>query len=294
MPIPSRKHNDGFVLLLVLLVLTISGVTLAIASRRVARQTIAATQAQRDCQVHWGTLSCRAACLPATERFLRAVEIEQERPVVEVRRAVDLGGMRFNLLIADEQAKANMNLLADRGGAEAVALALHALQADRRTILPVLPRPAAKPAAGVISSAPMRYGSFDQLFAISAPSELIGDEESPGVASRVTCWSGGEVNLKRAELPVLRQALAGLLSETHLIGLLSYRQEHPACTLGEMLGALELTDKQLEAVRPHVTDTSRSHSLWVIARGTHRTWRHLYIDQAGDGRNDAQQWSFQW
>ncbi len=290
-----HTHNRGFVLLMVLLVLTICGTILAAAARRSGQQALRAGQALREVQVRWGSLSCKAACLPTAEVLLRAARADDHPAPVEIRRSVKLGTMTFGLLIADEQAKANANRLAARGGSVDLAAALRTLQVGQRRALQVLPRPAARSVTTAITSAPMLYAGPEQLFSVRHPSELVAlDEGDTSALSRITCWGSGRINLKRAELRVLRQSLAGLATETQLARLVAFRGENPDCTLGEMLGQLELTDKQSTALRPHVTDTSNCHSLWVVAEGATRSWHRLYVEQLGDGENDSQAWTFRW
>jgi hypothetical protein len=64
--------------------------------------------------------------------------------------------------------------------------------------------------------------------------------------------------------------------------------------LSEAVAHLELAEEPAAQVRELLTDLSLCHSLWVIAEGKTRRWYRLFVKQAGDGENDAQEWSFSW
>ena len=99
---------------MVLLVLAVCGAILASAGRRNADVALRAGRERRELQLRWGALSCRAAVLPMAEEILQE-QLDPERiGSPDVRHTVALGDMKFHLVIADEQAKANINALASR------------------------------------------------------------------------------------------------------------------------------------------------------------------------------------
>jgi len=295
--VKTHPHNSGFVLLLVLMVLTIAATLLTATARRSGGRMLEARERSRGLRLAWGLRSCRAFCMPAAERLLTEAESDADAPLTRTGRSITLGDLRFDLTITDEQAKANVNLLAHHRGDESLTAALQAMRVDSRNPLPIRLRPAKNGRdRRTISKLPQTYGSYDQLLRFSHPSQLIGGGpgEVPAV-SRITCWGSGHVNLKRVEPMVLRQALAGLMTETQIDRLIDYREENRDCTLGEMLGYLEFSHGRIKKLTDSfVTDTSKCHSLWIVARGPTRSWHRLYVQQAGDARNDAQHWTFAW
>jgi len=102
------------------------------------------------------------------------------------------------------------------------------------------------------------------------------------------------LNFKRAELPVMREVLAGLLSERQLDELKEFARNVPDCTLEEAFLGLKLPKETAALLRSVLTDTSSCWGLWVIAVGGTRNWYSLYVAQAGDAQNDSQRWLFTW
>ncbi len=294
MAMESRAHKPGFILVMVLVVLAVCGALLGMAARRCARRALDASEALRQLQLRWGAMSCQATLLPAAEALLRQAELANQEPTAAVNGSVSLGGIEFGLRLADEQAKADANLLAHRQGDRQLTASLRRLQSDRKRPLPVRLRPT-RFLSGVISGVPIRYASYDQLLVFQSPSQLVGDAETAqSPVARITCWAGGKVNLKRADKTVLRRALAGLLDETQIDRLVDYRRKFPDCSLGALLRHLELKRDNRNVLEPLVTATSTCHSLWVVAGDAARRWHRFYVVQQGDEVNDRQLWSFLW
>lgn len=290
-------------LLLVLVVLVLAGCLLAATARRHAQRVLQATQAREQLQLRWGVRSCQALCLPAAEQVLQRSAPPGEPTPAKLCRTVTLGEMRFTMLLADEQAKANVNLLAQRGHEIDLSTALYALQARSRRARAVRLRPVTpRPDTAVITRYPMRYTHPQQVFAFGHPETILPAGElarSRGIwiespLDHVTCWGSGRVNVHRASREVLRVVLAGVLDETKLDELIAFRQARPDATLTEAMAALELDKDQRKDFQDRATDLSQCHSLWVIAHGPRRSWYRLRVTQQADAENDAQWWSFSW
>lgn len=290
------RDDSGFVLLMVLAVIFIAGTVLAACARRSCRQALQAGAARGELQLRWGIRSIRDLCLPAAERFLTEQAVIDGAPVATARRSVALGGIAFHLVVSDEQAKANVNLLAERGGQANLPGTLRRLQTHQRKVLPVRLRPATYTAAG-ITRYPIRYAGLGQVFQFTHPRQLIDprlDDPPAAGAGRITCWGSGKVNFKRADVEVLRAVLAGILTETQLDRLRKFRSEVPDCTLHEAIKHLELKKDAAGILESYLTDASGCHALWIVAEGKTRNWYRLYVCQRADAGNDSQQWTFEW
>ena len=289
------ERESGFVLLMVLVVLTVCGTILTGVARRSGQAAVRAGSVQRDLQVRWGTLSLQATLLPMAERLLRERNALDEPALVEVRRSVALGGMAFQGIVSDEQAKANVNTLAQRDGDVKLVVRLRQLQASRARPLRVRLRPSKDERAATPGAPPTRYSSFDQVFVFSGPAELRQSDapERVPVARRLTLWGSGKINLRRAERQVLREVFDGLLTETQLAALDELRRTQPNLTAIKLFARLQLTKKQIDTLTPLVTDGSECHSLWVVAQGRTRDWHRFYVE-AGQGPSDLKHWTFSW
>ena len=285
------SEKSGFVLVMVLLVLTICGAVLAAAARHGARGAIDAAGAQRDLQWRWGALSCRAAVLPRAAKVMVAAE---QPSAPEINRSVCLGDMTFLLILGDEQAKANVNAFADRDSVGMLEAHLRRLQTDAREVLPVRLRPL-PPRGGGGPAAP-KYASFDQVFAAPRPGILFEPQANGGpvVRRRVTCWGNGRIDLHRADLPVLRETLAGLLTEATIAKLDNLRREKPDFGLNDAFNAMQLSKEQLSALTPRLVAQPDCYSLWLSADAKTRSWRRLYVTQTSAGDAGESNWTFAW
>ena len=286
------KPKSGYVLLLVLLVLVVAGTVLAAAARRSADNAVRAAAAQRDLQVHWGALSCRATLLPMAEELLDATAAADEPIIQEARGTVFLGGMRFNLVLSDEQAKVNVGALAAKYGDDRLRNAMRKLQADGRRPLEVRLRPIKTSAD---SEAAACYVSLDQVFVLTHPSQWIGPEPGDGavVHRRVTCWGSGRINLKRAEVATLREALGGALTDAQLTRLDDIRRHDPEAGLPKILPQLQLSGEQTATVVEAATDTSECHSLWACVEDKTRQWYRLFVEET-PANGTAKDWTYSW
>ena len=310
-----RKPVRGMALLVVLVVIALAGTVLTMLARQSCERAVLAAQEASALQGRWGQTGCRAVYLPVAERLIDEARRDGAPPTTAVRRSITLGGVRFDVVVADEQAKANANRLLARGKSDGLAQSLRRLMADQRRPLAIRLRPG-QPRPGLISKAPQHYVSFDQLFDAAPPEVLLADDRGAAVASaidRVGCWGSGQLNVRRAERLVMHEMLEGVLNERELDLLLRLREESPQFTLDDFFARLrELdaaepheespTDKaaaarreeQQRPVREAVTDTSRCHSLWTVyGDGARRRYR-LDVVQEGDPENDAQEWLFTW
>ncbi len=173
----KNANNSGFALIIVLVVLTIAGTILAAAARRCGSSALAAGASERKLQVKWGSLSCRKIGLAAAEDILQADANRSDAPAITARRKIVLGGMNFDLIIADEQAKANVNLMTHRLGPEVATAAIGELQSRIRNPLPIRLRPSKIPPSET-KLLPIRFVGVDQVFQYRHPTDLLQNETS--------------------------------------------------------------------------------------------------------------------
>jgi hypothetical protein len=281
------------VLLLVLMVVAVCGTVLAAATRRSGQSAVQANSALRELQFRWGAVSCWSAARPLADRLLDEGRTMGAPASCEARRTVVLGGMTFHLTVGDESAKANVNWLWQRHEDAGLAIILGRLQADTRQPLRVELRPQVEAPDGGVAAE--RYVSFDQVFVLRGPADLVGAPRGPTAAAcrRLTFWGPGQVNLRRADLAVLREVFAGLLTESHLAALDKLRREQPDLAPTEALARLQLTKEQSDQVMPLVSDSVECFSLWVVAELQPRSWYRLFVQMGEDGP-DAQRWTLAW
>lgn len=110
-PAHLRRRGGGFVLLAVLALLALVAVLLADMARRSTTQAGRAVEAEVELQRRWGLAGVRLAVLPYAGEVLAAYEEAKGEPAKALQVEIELGRQVFNITVADEQAKVNVNVL---------------------------------------------------------------------------------------------------------------------------------------------------------------------------------------
>jgi hypothetical protein len=295
--VKTRPRQSGFVLVLILLVLAICGTIMAASARRCGQLGLQASRQVRDLQFRWGASSCQATLLQAAERIFEDRRKSGKAIGAEISASLTLGKMRFQLILSDESAKANVNLLAAQYGGNSAGLiaSIGRLQADGPDILPTELRPTRNVDPNEIDM-PVRYENFDQVFAINGAAELAGAGKRQGdtARSRITFWADGRINTNRAELPVMREVLAGLVTDLQLNEWDKMRRSEKGFSMITGFGQLQLTNDQAAAVAARITDLSVCYGLWVVANDGTRDWRRFYVELIDPSAASPPRWSFAW
>ncbi len=291
----SGRKNHGFVLLMVLVVLAIAGTILATSARRSGQRALDTIEQVRQVQLRWGSISCRdIAFTNASDIFEQAAEY-QDIKSRQVRKPITLGSIQFDLILSDEQAKANINLLAARFGSQGLTATMRELQADQREILRVMLKPGKKHESlqfaprskrgrkraernKIPTAVPVVYESYDQLFLFDHPSQLLReDPEQISPSDRITFWGDGKLNLARADVETLRAVLTGLVTEDQIVTLANCDPNDPTFSLQQVIDTSELDTEKAELLMIFLTDKSECFSLWVIGSVPTRRYYRLFI-----------------
>lgn len=309
-----RPRGRGFILIVVLLVLTLAATVLSATASYSSRQALAASRAVEALQLRWGQRSCAEAFLGDAERLIKQQAAYGAGPASSARFELELAGAKYRLILSDEQSKVNVNLLASRVSKEVLAARIRALGALKHAPLNILLRPD-QPAASRSTARratrfrrlpvpraserpePMTviYSSLDQIYQYDHPRQLVALEYGEVANDRITCWGDGRINFKRAEGEVLHEALKGAGDATMVDKIIAFRSEHPDGTLGELLAALKPARAQAARLRETLTDASTCHGLWIVVEGSTRSWYRFHvIDAERSGAGGEGEWDFQW
>ena len=136
----DRPPRRGIVLLLVLFAIVLAGVGLTMIARASVRQAIAARDARDRLQTKWGERTAGRLMLDAAPAFFQQQDAlrraQPSLPRGPARTQFVLGGQTFDIVIADEDAKANLNTIYHTGGAADVQRAVRQLVGP--TVQPLL------------------------------------------------------------------------------------------------------------------------------------------------------------
>lgn len=316
------RRRSGYVLLLTLLVLALAAVAMAGVCRHSLRLALQATRAQHDLQTRWGTTGIETTFLPAAGDWLSRHEKRAGHVETSARSEIILGGQRFTFLVADEEAKINVNTLYDRGDASRtqsmvrefaragggdVAVRLQPLYGPGRVRArsgaiqklggaaaasgPAIGRGAGaslRPAtARVVAAAtlPPAFETLGQVFDELPPGRWAGLPSGRAAAGELTCWGNGKLNARRASpqaIAAVGSLCAPPLNRTAAARLSGLLRQNPPISLNEAIAAMSLPREQVGQLGEVLQNTSGSYSLWIVAEDGDRAWYHLAVSDQGN------------
>lgn len=277
---PARAKRKAFVLLVVLVFLVISALQLVNLADHSFRLAEYANGLQADVQRRWGAVSCRRAVLPVAEYLFEAIDEQfagSETPtgITASPRIVSadvvLGGQRFDLVLADESAKIDLNAVyhfQDPGRVQQL------LQTTvRQAVLPIRPSPAVDSARirnpDALDQWPsLAFRSWGEVFDLH---HLNGPGTLRAATSRITCWGSMRLNIRRADESSVHEIVELVASQQDARRLVEEIARRPRDGVQLLLERLSLDADERSLLEELLTDHSSSFSLWVS--GSHRRQR---------------------
>lgn len=276
----QRRRDRGFVLLWTLALLMLASVVMLDLTRRSARSAVQAVQAQDELQRRWAMISCRKAMLRQAEAMLARAEEKKHTTVTAASASQQLGEWQLEVVVSDEQAKANINSLYAALGARRTIPVVQRLAAAVSVFAQLNLRP--DPRAAIDSdstnegepsapqSGPPPFSCWEQIVESSDPNRT--REQADALARGLTLWGDGRLNVRRATPESIRLFLEPHASSIQIARLLQARQERPNEKLEQWMAALELTPEESAAMGQWLTDQSSCYSVRITARNGQRTY----------------------
>jgi hypothetical protein len=300
-----KYNRRGYVLVMTLGLLMLAATLLVTLGRASTARVLASKTEQRELQRRWAVVSCRNAVLPFSVDILAKQEALQNRPIPGFRVSIVLGDQRYTLLVSDEQAKANVNLLlehSDKSRAEArLREALSGSGLGNSIFLRPEPRVHAEVPPSAPGQPPSRpelpswLSGFGQVFTNVGPERLVAGGVTAPV-SQLTCWGSGAVNIMRVSESALRLAATPALTNIECGRLIDARNKAfaprntraspnlptaaaaPARNLdavGNLLAQARVDPKA--RLNLPLTSTSTCYSLWIIRQDRERSEYWLFV-----------------
>jgi type II secretory pathway component PulK len=272
------RTRSGFALLLTLFLIVMVGIALTGLARRSMFGALEAQDATEELQRRWALTSLRAATLSRVPILLAIAEKSRStrQRVVSLPKlplTCRLSGIDYDLVLTDEQAKLNVDRFLRQTNSTDTQNAIKRLMprsTESSASVHVHLRPSARQGDG--QSLPA-LGSFGQLFDQASPQDLLGTNQQPGLSSRITCWGNGRINIHRASPEVLQLVCDQILTRDQITKLLRRRDDDPSRKFSDVLDGLSsLDDKTKSQLSTLFTDETRCFGLWIVARGTQRSW----------------------
>src|ERR1700733_6313778 len=256
----TRQPRRAFVLVMVLALLTLCALCLAGLARRSLVAGEQAAQAASDLQRRWGVLSCMHTILPQANELLEtaAAKLPAQAQVwplpANVSTEFELGELHFSVLVADEDAKANLNTICrnDADDPHAVAALVEELAAGGDGVAAHV-----EAAGGDANHRTQAFRGWGQVFEpaeTACPGEYAAKLRD--TTHDITCWGSGRLNVIRASDDSLRLVCRNQISPDLLAKLLARRRDPGLTGLDSLLNELALgTTDRLTLQRPF-TDSS--------------------------------------
>jgi hypothetical protein len=292
-------------LLVVLAVLVLMVTALASLSSLSLDRALAAGDAKIRLQQRLGAASIERALLPrAATIFQRLDETAAENGPArsgaprQLRGAFTMGGVTFDVLLADEDAKLNLNRVYHRTGLERTAAivtelvgpaAARAVRLQAQT--PPQPQAfeegdAAEAEAGDLPALPRAFRSWGQVFDLARLRATTGSQAAlPAATGQLTCWGSGALNVRRASDAALRAAAGCVLSRAGAGRLLRRYRDNPTLSLELLIEREAKTEIERRGLRKLLGETSNHFSLWLDASAIGRRSRRVFsvMRQTEDG-----------
>jgi hypothetical protein len=299
----TGSQRDAFVLVMVLALLTVCALCLAGLARRGLDASEQVASAQSDTQRRWGILSCERTYLPLAKDLMEgaAAKLPAQGRVWPLPSSVsaqfDLGELHFSVLLADEDAKANLNTIARSSpdGPRTVASLLEETSAGFDGLVVNVQPLAIENTAPGKSSNQVRgiLRSWGQVF---EPSHVVcpGDYAARvrDATRNITCWGSGRLNLQRASDEAIRLVCGNQITPDLVNKLIAHRHEPDVTGLEALLESLALRKADRATLERLLTDRSSRYSLWITVQNPRRRWATLAI---GDGSSSQSlRESFTW
>jgi hypothetical protein len=275
-----RRRRRGYVLIMTLAVLVLATTVMVGVSRAALHHANAARDAQDELQRRYGSASIRAALLGRAESVLALAEAAQGRRLASTAASVQLGSRVFDVVVSDEQAKANVNRMLETA-VDRASLETRLREAMTGTGLGRTVR--LRPAADNGDVGRQRVTGIGQVFDLTqaSPERLL--DPRTGALHMLTIWGDGRVNVRRASPAAARLALTPPLSAVEVARLLDGRPSLPRRSKGgtrDPLGALLESAGVASSIGGRsvpVTLSSDCHAVWITCDDGRRSWREVEV-----------------
>ncbi len=273
-------HACGFMLVMTLVLLAIVGTAAVAMARRSAAQATAAIQAENDLQRVWGMRSAMTLLAGSAEQVIEAAQAGQDQPIRHVHFQVTLSRMPLRILLTDEQARPNVDALADHlGTGQAQSRIMRLMREEQASfdeMIPVRLRPLERTTlalAGqdVASRAWPRFASYSAVFEKQDLAVIMGLTGVSEAGQAITCWGDGRLRWSRATPQAIAAVCEDLIGLHHIQTLIHLRQEQPGLGSQEAVGRLNLPHQLQDRLRGRFVDQSHCHAIILsLTQGSRR------------------------
>ncbi len=262
----------------------IAGIAAAGVARQSLRMATDSIAAQLELQSRWGVISLQRTLLKGAPVLFNTLE-EQARAASRegpypnsIRCTVMLGGVRFDALLADENAKVNLNYVYHKRGmshARRLVGQMNNIGAVQVRLMPEVTsasmaviQPAARNEAEEGEEdpppPPPAFRHWGQVFDLTRnQGALTGSSLLPASTAHLTCWGRGQINLARAPDKVIEQTCELVLGQGVAQRLIREYRENPTHSIQQIARQMKVDDQDAAELQKLVGTQSWSYSIWL-------------------------------
>ena len=285
---PSDRIGDrqGYVLLIVIAASVLVVTVLSGLANQSLRRGLQAADAERTLQQRWGTRTIERVFLTEASRLFdlreeAAKELKLKTPPSPVvRTRIDLGGVAFDVLLGDEDAKVSLNAMYHRVGPESTAKAIGQLagrpvQQSTRFLPAVRPMRIARENRVLRPNddeedaeiVPDAFRSWGEVFDLAALEKSLGNQAAlPAATKELTCWGTGQLNFGRASDEAILAVTSSVVQDGAGRRLLQRYRDNPTATLDILLQTEVTNPRNRDQLKELLSETSTNFSIWIDAQ----------------------------
>jgi len=309
---PARRERSGVLLLVVVACILIAGLAMVGIARQSLRMATAAVNTESELQQRWGVISLQRTLLKGAPVIFKnsdkaSLIAGSKGPFPsKVRSEVLLGGIKFNLLLADEEAKLNLNSAYHRRGkntAQQLAERMKGVGALRVRLMPEVPSAdnrqrndsgaSDEESAESETSLPAAFRHWGQVFDLASISVAVPPGQMiPNASSKLTCWGRGAVNITRAPDEIIEETCRTALGPGVARKLVSQYRENPTQNIRQIAVLLKVDEEDVNALRQLATTESATYSLWLESTSLNGTQRWFAVTSTRDEAITTERFQF--
>ena len=264
-----------------LLLVGLCGAVLARIAQLGIGQALAASRAAEDLQQRWARQSCQLQLLPRAEWLIESAAAATEQDKLgwpfpaTVESRFGLGQIKCEVVLADEEARPNLNLLHAEQPQQTMLVASSPFRGTYSRPLAVKLSPAL-----VTPNAPEArcFNSWGQVYDLASAGTDIRSLRAP--AFELTCWGSRRLNVARASDAAIELVSRLALNGGDVQSLVEARAGY-AGDLNEILKQLDIPGPKKVRLRRLLTDRSSCYSMWLAMTRGDRTSAMLAVHDAG-------------
>lgn len=300
-----RRRRRGVVLLIVVACIVIAGLAMVGVTRQSLQLATASLESESELQQRWGTISLQRTLLHSAPKIFadldkRSLATGNAGPFpCTVGSKILLGGMKYDVLLADEQAKLNLNFAYHARGKNIAELLARKMKGRGELRVRMMPEVAsAAPSSHTVGRRdaaeraddepdmpppPAAFRHWGQVFDLAySRGGRVASPLLPLATSRITCWGRGEVNITRAPNDVIEETCRAVLGPGVARKLVSQYRENPTLNVQQIARQLDVDSQELRALGQLLTTQSSTYSLWLTSASLHGTQRWFAVASPSD------------